>query len=145
MSGENTFRQEESLCEPLLIKVRNTLCFGIATSSKQPPYFPKYIVVGRVEMTISYDEEFSSLMLRWRGSLWKAVLKDMIAFYAAYYVVLAVQVSIFKKKKQKNNINCFSGTYWMSSRRNTSQDGSTGAKSDLNTFLSHSCSVSSYL
>lgn len=44
-------------------------------------------------MTISYDEEFSSLMLRWRGSLWKAVLKDLIAFYIGYYVILAIQVN----------------------------------------------------
>ncbi|KAL3078482.1 hypothetical protein niasHT_032778 [Heterodera trifolii] len=39
-------------------------------------------------MTISYEEEFSSLMLRWRGSIWKAVLKDLIGFYIAYYVIL---------------------------------------------------------
>lgn len=45
-------------------------------------------------MTISYEEEFSSLMLRWRGSIWKAVLKDLIAFYSAYYVVLTFQVNI---------------------------------------------------
>ena len=44
-------------------------------------------------MTISYEEEFSSLMLRWRGSLWKAVLKDLIAFYIAYYIILFAQVS----------------------------------------------------
>uniref|UniRef100_A0A914C9B8 Bestrophin homolog n=1 Tax=Acrobeloides nanus TaxID=290746 RepID=A0A914C9B8_9BILA len=42
-------------------------------------------------MTISYEEEFSSLMLRWRGSLWKAVLKDLIAFYIAYYIILFAQ------------------------------------------------------
>lgn len=42
-------------------------------------------------MTISYEEEFSSLMLRWRGSLWKAVLKDLIAFYTAYYIILFFQ------------------------------------------------------
>ncbi|CAI5453047.1 unnamed protein product [Caenorhabditis angaria] len=42
-------------------------------------------------MTISYDEEFSSLMLRWRGSIWKAVLKDLIGFYILYYIVLAAQ------------------------------------------------------
>ena len=58
-------------------------------------------------MTISYEEEvnkipkfcfkfkklkFSSSMLRWRGSIWKAVLKDLIGFYIAYYVILYVQV-----------------------------------------------------
>lgn len=45
-------------------------------------------------MTISYEEEFSALMLRWRGSLWKAVLKDLIAFYIAYYIILFAQVKI---------------------------------------------------
>lgn len=43
-------------------------------------------------MTISYQEEFSSLMMRWRGSLWKAVLKDAIAFYIVYYIILFSQV-----------------------------------------------------
>lgn len=46
-------------------------------------------------MTISYGEELSSFMLRWRGSLWKAVLKDLIAFYFFYYVILFFQVSYF--------------------------------------------------
>ncbi|CAB3396868.1 unnamed protein product [Caenorhabditis bovis] len=49
-------------------------------------------------MTISYDEEFSSLMLRWRGSIWKAVLKDLIGFYIAYYVVLAFQFYLLDEK-----------------------------------------------
>lgn len=43
-------------------------------------------------MTITYEEDFSSLMFRWRGSLWKAVLKDLIAFYIAYYIILTAQV-----------------------------------------------------
>uniref|UniRef100_A0A0N5A674 Bestrophin homolog n=1 Tax=Parastrongyloides trichosuri TaxID=131310 RepID=A0A0N5A674_PARTI len=42
-------------------------------------------------MTIWYEEEFSSLMLRWRGSLWKAVLKDLMAFYCGYYIILFAQ------------------------------------------------------
>ncbi|KAI1709928.1 bestrophin, RFP-TM, chloride channel domain-containing protein [Ditylenchus destructor] len=49
-------------------------------------------------MTISYEEEFSSLMLRWRGSLWKAVLKDLIAFYIAYYVILFAQWYLLDEK-----------------------------------------------
>lgn len=51
-------------------------------------------------MTISYEDEFSSLMFRWRGSIWKAVLKDLIAFFFAYYVILFFQV-IFSYKKLK--------------------------------------------
>uniref|UniRef100_A0A0K0FVE9 Bestrophin homolog n=1 Tax=Strongyloides venezuelensis TaxID=75913 RepID=A0A0K0FVE9_STRVS len=42
-------------------------------------------------MTIWYEEEFSSLLLRWRGSLWKAVLKDLMAFYVGYYIILFSQ------------------------------------------------------
>ncbi|PAV71868.1 hypothetical protein WR25_12486 isoform B [Diploscapter pachys] len=52
-------------------------------------------------MTISYAEEFSSLMLRWRGSLWKAVLKDLIAYYIAYYVVLAFQWYLLDEKQKE--------------------------------------------
>ncbi|EJW81355.1 hypothetical protein WUBG_07739, partial [Wuchereria bancrofti] len=65
----------------------------------------------RRNMTISYEEELSSLMLRWRGSLWKAVLKDLIAFYFAYYIILFFQW-YYLDEKQKN----------------TSQDGLFGAK-----------------
>lgn len=43
-------------------------------------------------MTVWYEEEFSSLLLRWRGSLWKAVLKDLMAFYVGYYIILFGQV-----------------------------------------------------
>lgn len=51
-------------------------------------------------MTISYEEEFWSLMFRWRGSLWKAVLRDVITFYAAYYVILIYQVKVIKSQKK---------------------------------------------
>uniref|UniRef100_A0A0N5AIE2 Bestrophin homolog n=1 Tax=Syphacia muris TaxID=451379 RepID=A0A0N5AIE2_9BILA len=49
-------------------------------------------------MTISYEEEFMSLLFRWRGSLWKAVLKDVIIFYAAYYVILSYQYYFLDEK-----------------------------------------------
>ncbi|GMR56350.1 hypothetical protein PMAYCL1PPCAC_26547, partial [Pristionchus mayeri] len=52
-------------------------------------------------MTISYDEEFSSLMFRWRGSLWKAVLKDLIWFYAAYYAILSFQYYVLDEKQKE--------------------------------------------
>ncbi|CAD6193218.1 unnamed protein product [Caenorhabditis auriculariae] len=52
-------------------------------------------------MTISYDEEFSSLMLRWRGSIWKAVLKDLIGFYVFYYIVLAYQWYLLDEKQKE--------------------------------------------
>ncbi|VIO98688.1 Uncharacterized protein BM_BM3773 [Brugia malayi] len=52
-------------------------------------------------MTISYEEELSSLMLRWRGSLWKAVLKDLIAFYFAYYIILFFQWYYLDEKQKE--------------------------------------------
>ncbi|GMS94303.1 hypothetical protein PENTCL1PPCAC_16478, partial [Pristionchus entomophagus] len=52
-------------------------------------------------MTISYDEDFSSLMFRWRGSLWKAVLKDLIWFYAAYYTILSFQYYVLDEKQKE--------------------------------------------
>ncbi|KHN82561.1 Uncharacterized protein F32G8.4 [Toxocara canis] len=52
-------------------------------------------------MTISYQEEFSSLMLRWRGSIWKAVLKDVIAFYLAYYVILFYQWYVLDEQQKE--------------------------------------------
>uniref|UniRef100_A0A915LXH5 Bestrophin homolog n=2 Tax=Meloidogyne javanica TaxID=6303 RepID=A0A915LXH5_MELJA len=52
-------------------------------------------------MTISYEEEFSSSMLRWRGSIWKAVLKDLIGFYIAYYVILYVQWGLMDEKQKE--------------------------------------------
>ncbi|VDN95664.1 unnamed protein product [Brugia pahangi] len=55
----------------------------------------------RRNMTISYEEELSSLMLRWRGSLWKAVLKDLIAFYFAYYIILFFQWYYLDEKQKE--------------------------------------------
>ncbi|CAJ0591486.1 unnamed protein product [Cylicocyclus nassatus] len=53
------------------------------------------------KMTISYDEDSPSLMWRWRGSLWKAVLKDLIAFYIAYYLILALQWYVLDEKQKE--------------------------------------------
>ncbi|KAF7637439.1 Bestrophin-like protein [Meloidogyne graminicola] len=40
---------------------------------------------------------FSSSMLRWRGSIWKAVLKDLIA----YYIILYVQWGLMDEKQKE--------------------------------------------
>ncbi|CAK5006714.1 unnamed protein product [Meloidogyne enterolobii] len=40
-------------------------------------------------------------MLRWRGSIWKAVLKDLIGFYIAYYVILYVQWGLMDEKQKE--------------------------------------------
>jgi predicted membrane chloride channel (bestrophin family) len=51
-------------------------------------------------MTITYEEDFSSIMFRWRGSLWKAVLKDLIAFYIAYYIILFAQWYLLEEQQK---------------------------------------------
>uniref|UniRef100_A0A914UQ25 Bestrophin homolog n=1 Tax=Plectus sambesii TaxID=2011161 RepID=A0A914UQ25_9BILA len=52
-------------------------------------------------MTISYSDSFSMLMLRWRGSLWKAVLKDLIIFYIFYYIIMAFQWYLLDEKQKE--------------------------------------------
>lgn len=47
------------------------------------------------------EVQFSSLMFRWRGSLWKAVLKDMIAFYVFYYIILFTQWYLLDDKQKE--------------------------------------------
>ncbi|VDD94252.1 unnamed protein product [Enterobius vermicularis] len=42
-------------------------------------------------MTITYTEEFSTLLFQWRGSVWKAVLKELILFYILYYIIMIFQ------------------------------------------------------
>ncbi len=41
-------------------------------------------------MTISYQDEFWMILTRWKGSVYKAVCKDLIAFYALYFTIMAV-------------------------------------------------------
>uniref|UniRef100_A0A915J3J8 Bestrophin homolog n=1 Tax=Romanomermis culicivorax TaxID=13658 RepID=A0A915J3J8_ROMCU len=38
-------------------------------------------------MTISYSDNFGKLLLRWKGSLWKAVWRDLSIFLILYYVI----------------------------------------------------------
>lgn len=85
-----SFKMIPYACSPLTVKPTETLVEFLQVPNK---------------MTISYDEEFSSLMLRWRGSLWKAVLKDLIAFYIGYYIILAIQVRFASRHRRccKNN------------------------------------------
>jgi predicted membrane chloride channel (bestrophin family) len=51
-------------------------------------------------MTINYPDEFSSALLRWRGSLYKAVLPDILLFYLLYYIVFVMQV-LFLDEEQR--------------------------------------------
>lgn len=38
-------------------------------------------------MTVSYSGNFGQLLLRWRGSLWKSLYKDLIVFLVLYYLI----------------------------------------------------------
>ena len=38
-------------------------------------------------MTISYSGSFISLLLRWKGSLWKSVWRELFIWLILYYVV----------------------------------------------------------
>ncbi|GMT14264.1 hypothetical protein PFISCL1PPCAC_5561, partial [Pristionchus fissidentatus] len=38
-------------------------------------------------MTISYSDKFLSLLLRWKGSLWKAIWKHLLLFIFLYYCI----------------------------------------------------------
>uniref|UniRef100_A0AC35U6F6 Bestrophin homolog n=1 Tax=Rhabditophanes sp. KR3021 TaxID=114890 RepID=A0AC35U6F6_9BILA len=38
-------------------------------------------------MTISYSDQFLKLLVRWRGSLWKAIWKHLLLFLVFYYII----------------------------------------------------------
>lgn len=38
-------------------------------------------------MTISYSDTFVKLLLRWKGSLWKAIWKHLLVFLLCYYAI----------------------------------------------------------
>src|SRR5271154_5685422 len=38
-------------------------------------------------MSISYSGNFAKLLLRWKGSLWKAVWLETLIFLIAYYII----------------------------------------------------------
>lgn len=38
-------------------------------------------------MTISYSDNFGKLLLRWKGSLWKAIWRDLLIFLTFYYAI----------------------------------------------------------
>ncbi|VDP20504.1 unnamed protein product, partial [Soboliphyme baturini] len=38
-------------------------------------------------MTISYSDNFGKLLLRWKGSLWKSIWRDLLVFLTIYYVI----------------------------------------------------------
>lgn len=38
-------------------------------------------------MTVSYSDNFGKLLLRWRGSLWKSIWRDVLIFLVLYYTV----------------------------------------------------------
>ncbi len=38
-------------------------------------------------MTVSYNGNFSRLLLKWRGSLWKTIYVELIIFLILYYII----------------------------------------------------------
>lgn len=41
-------------------------------------------------MTVSYSDRFWKLLWRWKGSLWKTIWKDLLAFLLIYYIVRVI-------------------------------------------------------
>lgn len=39
------------------------------------------------DMTISYSDQFFKLLLRWKGSLWKTIWKDLVFYLILYYLI----------------------------------------------------------
>ena len=51
-------------------------------------------------MTISYSGNFARLLLRWKGSLWKAVWKEMLVFWVLYFLVRFVQKILLTSEQE---------------------------------------------
>uniref|UniRef100_A0A158PBR3 Bestrophin homolog n=1 Tax=Angiostrongylus cantonensis TaxID=6313 RepID=A0A158PBR3_ANGCA len=67
------------------------------TGSEQVNHkYVKYILVDvsgncrlyvMTRMTISYSGNFCRLLLRWKGSIWRSVWKELLMFLALYYII----------------------------------------------------------
>lgn len=45
-------------------------------------------------MTVNYADSFSASLLQWRGSLYKAIWRDLLVFYILYYCVFAINMML---------------------------------------------------
>lgn len=55
-------------------------------------------------MTINYPDSFSLSLLQWRGSLYKAIWRDILLFYVLYFIVFAVNYTLFVNGPSKEDV-----------------------------------------
>lgn len=55
-------------------------------------------------MTISYSGEFLRLLFKWKGSLYKAVLAELLIFYLAYYIVMIMTIFLLDEEGKKEMV-----------------------------------------
>lgn len=54
------------------------------------------------DMTISYSDQFFKLLLRWKGSLWKTIWKDLALYLLLYYGInMAYRFGMDDENKKK--------------------------------------------
>ncbi len=58
-------------------------------------------------MTISYSGNFCRLLLRWRGSLWQAVYRELTLFLVLYYAVSGLYRLYLSKEGHKGAKEAF--------------------------------------
>lgn len=51
-------------------------------------------------MTISYAGNFARLLLRWKGSIWKSVWKELTSFLIVYYLIRIVYRYMLNDQQQ---------------------------------------------
>lgn len=59
-------------------------------------------------MTIQYSDQFFKLLLRWKGSLWKTIYKDLIVFLILYYTINSVYRFVLNAKRKQEFENVIS-------------------------------------
>ncbi|KRX49195.1 Uncharacterized protein T02_13682 [Trichinella nativa] len=53
-------------------------------------------------MTISYSDNFGRLLLRWKGSLWKSIWRDLLVYLLAYYMINLIYRNVLNEEQSKN-------------------------------------------
>lgn len=56
-------------------------------------------------MTVSYSDNVTKFLLRWKGSVWKAVWKELFIWLILYYSVRFVFMFAFKGETERRSIN----------------------------------------
>ncbi|KAK0394651.1 hypothetical protein QR680_000857 [Steinernema hermaphroditum] len=55
-------------------------------------------------MTISYSDRFLKLLWRWKGSLWKAIWKNLLLFLLLYYIINVIYRFVLTREQQESFI-----------------------------------------